>query len=280
MKPRAAPALIVAIAMSSPALAHEFWLQPSAFWTAPSTTIPLTLQVGDGSARERSQIPVRRITRFAAVAPDADVIDLSRRFRTGAASYDAQVEFDRPGVYVLALETDNRARSYLPASEFNEYLRVEGLTPALELRSRTGRMHEGATERYSRCAKALIQVGDPAHASVSLAPVGITLEIVPEVNPYAAPRPAALPVQVIYQGRALAGALVQLVDLDRDVEPLETRVTNSAGRATFTMPAAGSWLLSVVWTQSLPTTDEADFETTFSSLSFGLPGLTAALSPP
>jgi len=37
------------------------------------------------------------------------------------------------------------------------------------------------------------------------------------------------------------------------------------------MPNAGSWLLNVIWTNVLPRTEETDFETMFSSLSFGFP---------
>ena len=40
---------------------------------------------------------------------------------------------------VVVLATDNHARSDLPADRFNEYLRAEGLTPALAVRERTGR---------------------------------------------------------------------------------------------------------------------------------------------
>jgi retron-type reverse transcriptase len=39
----------------------------------------------------------------------------------------------------------------------------------------------------------------------------------------------------------------------------------------FHMPGEGTWLLNVIWTTPLPNTSETDFETTFSSLSFGFP---------
>jgi hypothetical protein len=35
------------------------------------------------------------------------------------------------------------------------------------------------------------------------------------------------------------------------------------------MPRSGSWLLNVIWTKPLAASDETDFETVFSSLSFG-----------
>ena len=43
------------------------------------------------------------------------------------------------------------------------------------------------------------------------------------------------------------------------------------GRTSFTMPDTGTWLLNVIWTKALPRSEETDFETVFSSLSFGVP---------
>ena len=102
-------------------------------------------------------------------------------------------------------------------------------------------------------------------------PVGLPLEIVPELNPYTEPRPASLPIRVYYEGRPLAGALVKLTQLEHDSAPLETHLTDAAGRAVFHMPGEGGWLLNVIWTKPLPRTSETDFETIFSSLSFGFP---------
>ena len=100
-------------------------------------------------------------------------------------------------------------------------------------------------------------------------PAGLPLEIVPEVNPYAASRTSSLPVRVIYEGRPLPQALVKLTDLDDDASPREQIRTDREGRARFTVPRSGTWLLNVIWTKALPRTEETDFETVFSSLSFG-----------
>jgi retron-type reverse transcriptase len=37
------------------------------------------------------------------------------------------------------------------------------------------------------------------------------------------------------------------------------------------MPSSGTWLLNVIWTKVQPRSAETDFQTTFSSLSFGFP---------
>jgi uncharacterized GH25 family protein len=97
----------------------------------------------------------------------------------------------------------------------------------------------------------------------------LPLEIVPEANPYHAPQSATLPVRVFYAGHTLTGALVKLTDLGQDASPLETHLTDGNGHAIFAMPKSGTWLLNVVWTKALPPSDETDFETIFSSLTFG-----------
>ncbi len=263
-------------ALAAPAIAHDFWIQPDAFRVAPGRAVPLSLQVGHGPERERSAMPLQRVVRFEAVAPGGRRIDLRSGLTLGGAKADATARFAAPGVYVVALTTDEAGISRLPAEKFNSYLDEEGLTPAIALRKRLGRTQAEGVERYGRRTKTLVQVGAPdakAQAHVTR-PVGLTLELVPEANPYALPRPARLPMRVYYQGRPLAGALVKRIDLDKDAVPVESRRTDTAGRVQLGMPARGRWLVTVVWTRPLAGSKEEDFETVFSSLSFGFPPAT------
>jgi uncharacterized GH25 family protein len=264
---------ILVCAHASLVAAHDFWLQPNEYWISPDALTTMTLQVGHGPFRQRSPIPARRITRFQAIAPKGTVIDLREQLRLGEAAEDGDFRFAIPGAYVLVLQTDDGAQTHLPSIRFNDYLKVEGLTPALEQRARLNQMDRDGSERYSRCAKSIVQVGPVGagpQGQVSK-PVGLPLEIVPEANPNGVPRSANLPVRVIYAGHPLSGALVKLTDLNNDASPFEVHLTDHEGRATFTMPNAGSWLLNVIWTKALPRSEETDFETVFSSLSFGIP---------
>ena len=265
-------ALLVCSRVSSVA-AHDFWLQPGEYWIRPDALTPMTLQVGHGPFRQRSPIPARRITRFQAMAPQGAVIDLHKQLRLGGAQDDGDFRLEEPGLHVLVLQTDYGAQTHLPSIRFNDYLRAEGLTPALEQRARLRRMDADGSERYSRCAKSIVQVGpsSPGSQTQVSKPVGLPLEIVPEANPYASPRSASLPVRVLYAGRPLAGALVKLTNLKDDASPFEVHLTDRNGRASFTMPNSGAWLLNVIWTKALPRSEETDFETVFSSLSFGFP---------
>jgi uncharacterized GH25 family protein len=258
------------IAAPQAALAHDFWIQPQLFHLAPGAGTPMTLQVGHGADRQRSALPLRRITRFDAAGPDGRVVDLRDRLTPGGADGDGSLGLPGPGVYVVALETDAGAQSHLPADRYNPYAEEEGLAPALEARARAGLQRADASERYSRAAKAILQIGAGNAGAFDhvTRPVGLRLEIVPEVSPYAAARGTGLPVRVFYEGRPLANALVKLTDLSDDAEPMETHRTDGMGRASFSVPDKGDWLLNVVWTKPLKG-EPVDFETVFSSLSFG-----------
>jgi uncharacterized GH25 family protein len=265
--------LVVAANYAHVAAAHDFWLQPRAYWCEREAALPVTLLVGHGPARQRSPISPDRIVRFEAITSGGSRIDLRSDLHLGSGESDALLRLRGPGTYILVLQTDARAHSDLPAIRFNDYLSVEGLTPALELRARTHRTDVDGSENYSRQAKSIVQVGAltrESQAQVTM-PLGLPLEIVPELSPYAEPRPATLPVRVLYGGRPLPGALVKLTNLEHDASPVETHPTDLAGRAIFTMPSEGSWLLNVIWTKPQPRSRDTDFETTFSSLTFGLP---------
>jgi uncharacterized GH25 family protein len=267
--------LLAGICSSWSCAAHDFWVQPEDFWMQPDAVIPMTLQVGHGPYRQRSPISVSRITRFEAIGPKGSRLDLRTRLHPGNGPEDGNFQLEEPGTHLLVLETDSKAQSHLPAIRFNDYLQVEGLTPALEQRSRTKRMDADGSECYSRRAKVLVQVGEPDPTGTPqqaiTQPVGLPLEIVPEQNPYSEPRPTVLSVRVLYERRPLARALVKLTQLEHDSAPFETHLTDAAGRAVFHMPGEGAWLLNVIWTRPLPRTSETDFETIFSSLSFGFP---------
>jgi uncharacterized GH25 family protein len=267
----AALVLLIGICCVRAAAAHEFWVQPTEFWLTAPAALSVTLQVGDNRSRQQSQIPQRRITRFEAIGPKGDSIDM----RSGTA------RLDESGAYLVALETDNAAHSRQSAARFNEYLELEGLTAALEYRTRTHQMHVDGFERYSRAAKSIVLVGRHnrlAQRHVTQ-PLGLKLEIVPQVSPYAEPRPVRFPVRVLYQGRPLAGALVKLMNLAEDLTGANESVTDDAGVASFSMPTRGSWLVSVVWTRRLADAADADYETTFSSLTFGFAEETLAKTP-
>ena len=228
--------LVGLLLICSSAVAHDFWIQPDSYHAETGISVPVTLQVGHGPSRQRSQLPLRRITRFAAIAPDGTGVDLRGTLNLGAATEDGEVQFQAPGTYVVVLETDNHART------------LDG------------------SESYSRHSKALLQVGS-TESTQATQPLGMPLEIVPDLNPYSAG--GALPIHVLFYGKPAAGALVELTNLEHDAAPLEAHLTDAQGRSSFALPAGGKWLLNVIWKKRQATGADPQFETYFSSLSFG-----------
>lgn len=257
---------ILGACIALPAAAHDFWLQPTGFWVTSGSTTGLSLLVGHGANRQLWDADIRRLTRFYSVGPAATT-ELRGAIRQGGTG---QIALTAPGVHVLALETSH-AQSDLPAIRFEDYLRVEGLTPAIDARRRAGQTDQPGQEIYSRRAKALIRVGPGAamEAANVTTPLGLTLEIVPERNPYAVPVGQALPFRIYYLGHPLPGALVKLTNLGADAEPAATSISNASGRVAFTMPRRGAWQVNVVWTRPIAGNPTAQFDTTFSSLTFG-----------
>ena len=190
------------------------------------------------------------------------------------------LSFAALGTHVLAFESTH-ATSNLPSIRYNDYIKVEGLAPAIHYRTRLNAMDTPGREFYSRRCKLLIQVGpatDKTQSQVTK-PLGLTLEIVPERNPYALRPGEALPVRVLYEGHPLPGALVKLTNLEFDVRPVAMHLTDAAGRAVFDLPRKGDWLINVIWTKPIAGNPDADFDTTFSSLTFGFAQTSGSRSP-
>ena len=230
----------------------------------------MTVEVGHGPFRTRWSGAVDRVVLMKSYGPNG-VTDQKAALHP-SADKDGDIGFPAPGVYVVAFQSTH-AESVLPSIRYNDYINVEGLTPAIDLRKRTKATDAPGREIYSRRAKALIEVGAPTAPQPWVTqPVGLSLEIVPEKNPYALAPNEELPVRILFDGKPLAGALVKLTNLEFDVRPVAMHLSDAQGRASFAVPRTGTWLVNVIWTQPIKGNPKADFDTTFSSLTFGYGG--------
>ena len=259
---------LLPLTMTGTALAHDFWLQPRSWQATPGVDMPFIVEVGHGPYRQQWGADAGHLLALADRASGAQA-DLRPLFKPGGEVPHLTYAFRQPGLHIVSLVSGD-ASSILPSIRFNDYITVEGLTPAIDARTRTNAMGSNGRELYSRRAKALVQVGaaTPQDDAVATRPIGLTLEIVPLRNPYSLKADRILPVQILYRGRPLPGALVKLTSLEFDVRPLAAIRSDAAGRASFRIPPSGSWLVNVIWTQPIRLPN-AEFQTVFSSLTFG-----------
>ncbi len=263
-----APAVALVAGLSATmAPAHDFWVQPRDFAVDANVPDPMTIEVGHGTFRQRWSAAIDKISTFEAVG-NVGTKDLRAALVPPGGPADATVSFSQPGTYVVVLET-NRSLSVLPSIRFNDYIKAEGVVPAIAARAAANATDTPGRELYSRRAKALVRVGTTGASQPQVTrPVGLTLEIVPGRDPTAPDFDMTLPVTILYEGQPLAGAFVKLTNLDFDARPVATAISDAHGAAVFKVPFKGLWQMNVVWTK--PIRDpKADFDTIFSSLTFG-----------
>jgi uncharacterized GH25 family protein len=255
------------IAASAAAQAHDFWLEPETYSVAPNQPVEVRFKIGHAGVHEPWSLRLDKVVDFkdcvdGVCASVADIVpdEAGRRGR-------ARVVPKASGTHVLSFES-RHSFSELEAVAFNDYAKKEGLTAVLDHRKARNSSSEPGRELYSRRAKALIRVGGVA-SDVS-APVGHALEIVPLANPYALEPGQALPVRVLFNGAPLRGATIDFDDLSDALDPLQSAITDSDGRAAFVIEGDGPFKLMTIWGEPLVNDRRADFETIFASLTFGL----------
>ncbi len=280
--PRAALALL--LVLPAAAGAHDFWLQPESYAIAPNSAVKVDMVIGHDGILEPWNVRWERVVSLRSYGPrgvrDHQVGVVPNR---GDARGGALVRLQEEGTHLLAFES-HHSFSELPAEKFNAYLELEGLTPAQQARKRDGTSDQPGREIYSRRAKTLIQVGSKRTAE-ALQPIGQTLEIVPEAHPDGVHgKDATLAFRILFQGRPLPGALVDITFLERVDRETITKVesdkhdtlseerqgqrSDAQGRVVFDLPHQGRWRVNAIWTRSLDHHPTAAFETVFSSLSF------------
>lgn len=259
---------LAALLLSAPAAAHDFWIDLPSYRADAEGVVAAKFLIGDIGEVEPWDLLWRKTVSLRIHGPDG-VADAQAGIRptTPADPGGATLRVGAPGTYLVAFES-YQAENDIVAAEFNEYAAHEGLTPALAQRARDGTADTRGRELYSRRAKALVQVGETLSDTVTR-PIGQTLEIVPERNPYALRGDDPLPVRIYYRGAPLAGASVVMEPLDGATAHGKPVITDATGRASFPFTKRGRWRIGVVWTQPIEH-PRAEFDTVFSSLTFGL----------
>lgn len=151
-----------------------------------------------------------------------------------------RVGLGKEGAYWAAVATKPKLIS-LKAADFNEYLGHDGLPHVLEARRSKGIADRDEIERYSKCAKAIVRVGE-AGGGLCRQPLGLRVEIVPDADLFSLRPGMDLPCQVLFEGKPLAGFLLQAGYEGMEGPRLECR-TDAGGRARFRIAREGHWYL-------------------------------------
>jgi uncharacterized GH25 family protein len=253
-------ALLCAGALS----AHDLWIEPSSFQPASGTRLAVRLRIGQLFLGDPFPRDPKLMVRFSVLgaggeSPIPGVPD------TDPAGY---LVTGPPGLYELVY-TSNHASVQLDAAKFEQYLADEGLEKISALRATKGLSTVPAKEIFSRCAKSLVEVaGDPGSGYDRV--LGLTLELIPEKNPYTLAPGQELPVRLMFHGAPLVGAKVAAVPKDQPKNQVAAR-TDAQGRVRLRLARPGVWMVKAVEMSPAPAGSGADWESVWASITFVLP---------
>lgn len=264
--------LATALSLAAPLFAHDFWIEPSTFRPAVGSTLGVGLVVGSrfrGDALPRNPA---MIAKFILVSDTGETPIGGRAADEPAGS----VRIDQPGLALIAYRSLDSQVS-LEAAKFEEYLKEEGLEAVIAARAKSGNSQRPSHELFSRSAKSLIAAGGSGATGYDRV-LGLTMELVPEKNPYAMKGGDELPVRLLYEGKPLAGALVVALAYDEPERKVAQR-SDASGRAMLRLPKEGVWLIKVVHMVPVAGNPNADWQSIWASLTFEIPGAKPAATP-
>jgi len=247
----------------APLVAHDMWIEPSAFIVQTGQIVSVRLRVGQdllGDPIPRNASLIRQFV-AADVAGSRPVIG-----RDGGD----------PAGYVRAADAGSLVIGYysnpssveLDADKFNKYLKDEGLEGIAAIRAKQNASGSRARELFSRCAKTLIESSSASRGQGDRL-LGFPLELLAERDPYQLPVGSELPIRLTYQNRPLAGALVVAINR-RNPSVKVTARTGSDGRVRLRLEGGGMWLIKAVHMIPAPADSNADWASYWASLTFEL----------
>jgi uncharacterized GH25 family protein len=265
-RPQTGAALVAfLLAAQTPAiLAHDFWIEPSAYRVEVGARVSVSLRVGEhykGDPVPRNPARIRKLTL------------VGQSGETGVAGKEGDdpagtVAVPAAGLYLIGYHNLPSSIT-LEAPKFEAYLKEEGLERVSTQRAERGESEKPGREIYSRCAKALLRAGAGAAGGHDRR-LGLPLELVPEADPYDEDGPASLPVRLLYEGRPLEGALVVALSREDPADAQRAR-TDRDGRVSLALARGRTWLVKAVHMAKAPEGSNADWESLWASLTFEYP---------
>jgi uncharacterized GH25 family protein len=256
--------LLVLLPLTPLALAHDFWILPSAFRAPLNTLVKLDLRVGDGYPGEAFPRSSRMFEKFVVAGPDGverPIVGREGQQPAGLA------RFSEAGLYVVGYRS-RPVPVELDGAKFDQYLRDKGLEKILEAREPEPQAGSKVKEIFSRCAKAIIAAGDPSACGTGFErDLGLRLELLPERNPLDLKPGEAMSLRLLLDGKPAPGCLLIATSPDNSQASPSAR-TDELGRASLELPSAGVWVISAVEMMPAPGESGADWESLWASLSF------------
>ncbi len=257
------------------AAAHEYWVEPERYVLEQPGKITGNLKNGQNFKSSNYTYIPSRFDLFKVTGPDGETDVTGRNGDSPALN----AELASPGLYTVSYQGKFDKITFRNEEKIKEYVSYEGFKGILERHSERGLPADRFEEKYARCAKALIQVGDADADNRTDSLTGMKFELVAEKNPYALDKGASLPVRLYWEGEPMADVQIRIFRFDGELENTTTR-TDPDGRALIPLKSGGKFLLNAVHIyegDNDPDNDTPEWFSYWASLVFGMKDTDAIL---
>lgn len=257
----------------SPALSHEFWIDPPEFQLPAGSVVVADLRVGEGfSGSAQPFLPMG--TRRFEVLLGEDTLPVEPRIG------------DRPalnrlvpgeGLAIAVHVTGDSTLTYADFAKFESFVTHKDAAWTLEAHRERGLPDEGFREVYSRYAKSLIALGSGAGEDRE---IGLETEIVALENPYTDEMSDGIDVAVFFRQAPRSDAMIEVFErAPDDSVTVSTVRTDETGRAIVPVRPGHRYMLDAVVMRepSAELAEERDavWESLWANLTFSVPGSAA-----
>lgn len=263
-------AILLALALSSsPALAHELWLEPVDYTVAAQGVIEAAIVNGQKFEGSKFAYVPKTFSRFTITWGEAEVVVPGRIGDLPALRIPALGE----GLHIAAFQSAGDVVSYKTYEDFDRFAKHKDFPNARTEHLARALPETDFKEFYRRFAKALVAVGNGEGKDRNL---GMETEIVALANPFTDDLAAGLPVQVFYRNEVRADAQVELFQKAGDgTVTITLHRTDAEGIATLPVLPGHSYLADAVVLRSpaIAVVDGtgAAWETLWAALTFAVP---------
>jgi uncharacterized GH25 family protein len=245
--------------------AHEFWLDPEKFIYKRTEKVNIRFLVGedfDGENWKGNNERIKSLKLYYGGVSD----DLSPVVTDAVGDSIEYLMIDE-GTNLVAFNSNNSFIELEP-SKFDEYLKEDGLTNALEYRKQNNETGCNGREFYQRCAKTILQVGNVKDKTFSIA-TSLPIDIIPSANPYELNNNEQLRAKIFYKRSPLANALVKVWHRSNNKIEKKELFTDANGEIVFPVTTKGKWMISTVKMERLMDNPVADWQSYWGSLTWG-----------
>jgi uncharacterized GH25 family protein len=256
--------------------AHDLFLRPRDFIVRAGAEVRVRVLNGTFTSSEAA-VARDRLRDLTVVGPSGISHPDRSTWADGAKESQWRITVTEPGTHVLGASLDPKTIR-LSGTQFNGYLREEGLPQVLAARTTARQLADSAHERYAKHVKALVRAEGRSPAGEAVADtayrvaLGYPAELVPLDDPYRLGAGEVLRVRALVDGRPVSNQVVQAGGRRTSGQRIAQREarTDSAGIARFRLDARGTWYVKFISMRPIAAShgDSVNYESKWATLTF------------